>query len=64
MVLGTIHIFTEANCHYAIINKKLSIYNGIITNTIINIKYLVRKEEKYMYFFHPYIVIWHLNYKI
>jgi hypothetical protein len=38
MVLGDIHIFTEANCHYGIINKKLSIYNGTITDTIVNIK--------------------------
>ena len=52
MVLGDIHIFTEANCHYGIINKKLCIYNRIITDTIvnimINIKYLLLKEEKYM----------------
>jgi hypothetical protein len=38
MVLGDIQVFTEANCHYGIINKKLRIYNGTITDTIVNIK--------------------------
>ena len=51
MGLGDIHIFTEANCHYGIINKKLSIYNRTITDIILTIKqidkYLLLKESVY-----------------
>ena len=33
-----INVLIEGNCHYSLISKKLSIYNGTVTDEIINLK--------------------------
>lgn len=38
MVLGDIHVYIDGICHYGIINKKLIIYDGTITDPITNFK--------------------------